>query len=100
MATRAFRSPHIQKDFCILPLSPASPAGMRRCTESAKPVQQLLLLCREARRSGVSMGRRRCLPGTLIFQFVCSDAWQLKADRLDCRLLSGSELKDGSGSRM
>lgn len=30
---------------------------------------------------------------------MCSDVWQLKADRQDCKPLSVSQLKDGSGFR-
>lgn len=42
---------------------------------------------------------RRCLPGTLIFQFVYSDVWQCEADRLHHWPPSASELKGGSGFR-
>lgn len=42
---------------------------------------------------------RRCLPGTLIFQFVYSDVWQREADRLHPWPPSASELKGASRFR-
>ena len=65
-----------------------------KITATLEEKQELKFCCCADRRGGQWCLReeRPCLPGTLIFQCVWSEVWQLKADRLP----SASELKDSS----